>query len=516
MRIKHTIMNISAGLGSQIMITALSFISRTVFISSLGIEYLGINALFTSMLAMLSLAEAGIGSSIIYNLYKPVADQDQLKINVLMRLYRNAYAVIALIVFLLGLIMLPFLDVFIKDSSVENITLIYFLFLINTATPYLFMYKQSFLNVNQKNYVITSIYMVSSIISTCLKIAILIYTENYILFLIVESIITITTSIILAMIVDRIYPFLKNKVTNKLDSETRANLMRNIKAIVLQNIGVYFIFGVDSILISSFISIAAVGLYSNYKMLMDICRTFINQIFNNMYHSVGNLVAKENAEKIYSIYKITMLLNFWLYSMFTILLYITVPPFITVWIGSQYVMGHAVLIILILTFYERGMRNSISTVKTTAGIFHEDRYAPLCQAAINLIVSITLVQFIGIVGIFIGTLISSLLVPFWTTPYLVYKKVFNKPVRNYYQQYAYYAAIGIGAYLVANFVCYFIPSDTLLKLSFKGFVCIVVVNGIYIALFRKTNEFKYILGIGKTILGKLSQASRLKRKLFKS
>ncbi|MGG1635379.1 lipopolysaccharide biosynthesis protein [Paenibacillus sp. NRS-1760] len=515
MRIKSSLLNISAGLGNQIIITALSFISRTVFINSLGIEYLGINGLFTSILSMLTLAEAGIGSSIIYNLYKPVADNDRPKILALMQLYKKAYQIIAGVVLVLGLGLMPFLDLFIKETSVENISFIYVLFLINTAAPYLFVYKNSFLNVNQKNYIVTIVFSISAIISTCMKIAILYFTENYILYLTVESILSIITSIIVAYIVDKMYPFLREKIKRKLDPETKASFIKNMKAIILQNVGNYFIFGVDSILISSFVSIAAVGLYSNYKMLIDICRTFLNQVFTNTYHSLGNLVAKESAEAIYRIFKVTYLLNFWLYSLLSIMLYLMVEPFIDIWIGTEFKMTNIVLLILVIAFYERGMRNSLSAVKITAGIFHEDRFSPMFQAVINLGVSLIFVKFWGIAGIFAGSVISALMIPFWYTPWLVYKKVFHQPVGLYYRSYVYYTVIGAVTCLIATRVIKLIPSNTLLELIFQSVLCFILVNIIYVALFYRTAEFKYLLVVARSLLLKLPKVSTIYHKTIK-
>lgn len=509
MRVKNSILNISAGIGSQIIITALSFVSRTVFINSLGIEYLGINGLLTNILAMLTLAEAGIGTSIMYSLYKPVAENNQLKINVLMKFYRKAYMIIALIVLLLGLALMPFLGYFIKDSSVENIYLIFSIFLLNTVLPYLYVHKNSFLNVCQKGYIVTGIFSVSAIVTTILKIGILTYTGDYILYLIIDSALTIFTTIILTIIVNKMYPFLRNKVAEKLDTQTKSDITKNVKAIILQNIGNYLVFGTDNILISSFVSVAAVGLYSNYNMLIEICRTFINQIFNNIYHSVGNLVANESVDKIYSVYKVYLFLNFWLYSLFTIVLLITIEPFIELWIGSEFVMSNSVMIVLMIIFYERGMRNSISTVKTTSGIFHEDRYAPLIQAAINLIISILLVKHVGIVGVFIGTLISALAVPFWTTPYLVYSKVFKKPVLNYFIKYGKYVVIGVSTYLLTSLASSYIVPDNFLKLIFIGFISLIVPNLIYIGIFFKTDEFKYLLGVVRILIGKFKNRPTL-------
>ncbi|MFC0216464.1 lipopolysaccharide biosynthesis protein [Paenibacillus chartarius] len=512
MRVKNSIINISVGLGNQIIITLLSFFSRTVFIQTLGIEYLGVNGLFTSVLAMLTLAEAGIGSSIIYSLFKPVADNDIQKINALMRLYKRAYAVIAAVVFVLGLALMPFLHLFVKDTHVEGLHLIYFIFLINTVIPYLFQYKSSFLNVNQKGYIATAIFSVSSILSLLLKIGILYYTNNYILYLVTDCVITLINSAIVAVVVNRMYPFLRDKTKSVLDPLVKQDIIKNVKAIVLQNIGTYLIFGTDNIIISSFVSVAAVGLYSNYNMLIEICRTFINQVFNNIYHSIGNLVASESAEKIFSVYKVYWLVNFWLYGFFTIFLYVVTEPFIKLWLGPSFLMENSVLIVIMIVFFERGMRNAISTVKNTAGIFHEDRYAPLVQAAINLGFSVWLVQVWGIAGVFLGTLISAVLVPIWRTPYLVYKKVFHKPFLKYVKTYVLYALIGLTVCAVTKYVCSLIPAGLgeVPHLAIIVILAIVIPNAIFVAIFHKTAEFAYIWtvakGIVETMLGKFRRA----------
>ncbi|NOU97335.1 hypothetical protein GC093_29505 [Paenibacillus sp. LMG 31456] len=512
MRTKNSIINISAGLGYQLIITLLSFFSRTVFINSLGIEYLGINGLFTNILAMLSLAEVGIGSSIVYSLYKPVAENDKVKIHALMKLYKKAYLVIAAVILVLGLSLMPFLNYFVKDTSVDHLYTIYFIFLINTVAPYFFQHKNSFLNVCQKSYIITGIYSVSSILSTCLKIWILHTTQNYILYLSIDSFITITNSIILSVIVDKMYPFLKEKLSGKLDAGVKRDIIKNVKAIMLQNIGSYLIFGTDNIIISSFVSVAAVGLYSNYNMFIDICRTFINQVFNNLYHSIGNLVANESKEKIYSLFKVYWLLNFWLYSFFSIFLYIIIEPLIALWIGSSFIMGKTILVVLMITFYERGMRNAITTVKTTAGIFHEDRYVPLYQAGINLGFSIWLVHYLGLAGVFIGTLISAIAFPFWTTPYLVYKKVFHIPLVHYFGKYFYFAAIGAGTCFLTSYISSLITADSLLTLILKGVICLIIPNLIYLACFYKTDELKYLLGILRKILAMFLKRFKLHKR----
>jgi Membrane protein involved in the export of O-antigen and teichoic acid len=512
MRVRSTLLNVTVGLGNQLIVAVLSFVSRTVFIHSLGLDYLGINALFTSVLAMLSLAEAGIGSSIVYSLYKPVAERDEPRIMALMGLYKRAYAAIAAAVMALGLLLLPFLHLFVGDTEVERLELIYLLFLLNTAAPYLFIYKHSFLNVNQKNYIVTAVFSVSFIVSTCAKIAILHFTQNYLLFLALESALTIATSILLSRMADRMYPILKRRERHKLDAETKASFIRNMKAIMLQNVGNYFIFGVDSILISSFISVAAVGLYSNYKMIIDLCRTFVNQVFANMYHSIGNLVAQETKDTVYRIYKVSWLLNFWLYAFLAIMLYMFMDPLIELWLGESFLLGQAAVVLLVVTFYERGLRNTITTVKTTAGIFHADRLAPIAQAAVNLGLSLLLVRHWGLAGIFAGTLVSSLAVPFWSTPYLVYAKVFQVPLIRYYARYFYYLAVGLAAWAAAEAAVMAIPGGHIGWLVLKAAAAAVVINVCFAAVFYRTDEFGYLKGVALRLIGKIPLPRRKRRR----
>lgn len=500
MRVKNSIINISTGIGSQLIITILGFISRTLFIAYLGVEYLGINGLFTNVLGMLSLAEAGIGSAIVYSLYKPVAENDQVKIRILMKFYKKTYMVIGIIIFLLGLLMLPFLSYFVKGTTVENIHVIFLIFLLNTVASYLFSHKISLLNVNQKGFIVTSFYTLSTMVSTIIKLLILFYTENYILYLFIDLIVTISTSIILSKVVNNMYPFLKEgKVEEQLDPVTRGTIYKNVKALVLHRLGGYAVFGTDNMIIAAFVSVTAVGFYSNYYMLINICRTLINQVFDNISHSIGNLVAKESNEKIYSIFKVTMLCNFWIYSFFTIALFVILEPFISLWLGSEFIMSEGVLIILLINFYFSGMRRSISTVKTTAGIFHEDRYAPFAEAAINLIASLVLVRYFGITGVFLGTFISTLLVPFWIAPYFVYKKIFLRPVIYYFMRYCSFTIIGVGTCIITKYVSDLSNLNGFWNIIFKIVVCLVIPNLVFLIIFYKTAEFRYLMRIFKSI-----------------
>lgn len=500
MRIKNSLYNIGTSFASQIIMIVLGFMSRTVFINVLGAEYLGINGLFTNILGIISLAESGIGSSIVYSLYKPVADKNEEKILALINLYKKAFKIIGLIVFVIGLSIMPFIKNMMNGGTVvKDVYVIYFIFIFNSSLSYLFSYKISFLNVCQKNYIVTSISTIFSVISTIIKIIILVFTENYILYLLVDTIITIVSQITLSSKVDKLYPYLKSNTDKKIDNETKVSIKKNIKALVIHNIGGRAVFGTDNLIISTFVSLASVGLYNNYLMFINLSRTLINTVFNGIEHSFGDLIAGGDKEKVYKIYKVMELATFWLNSFFAISMYVCLEHIIKLWLGKDYLMGQFVVATLMVSFYVSGMRRAITIVKTKSGIYHEDRFAPLLEAVINLIASIILVRYLGISGVFIGTILSTLLVPFWIAPYLVFKNVFNKSSIIYFKQYLIYAVIAIITAIITTCISNFISGTSLMSVIMKIIVASILPNIIYIAIFYNRDEFKYLNNIANII-----------------
>ena len=264
MRTKNTIKNITITILTQVIITLLGFLSRKVFIDSLGTEYLGVNGLLTNVLSMLSLIEGGIGTSIVYNLYKPLAEDDRHKIVALVQLYKKLYGILAIIIFILSLCLYPFLGLLMRESSgVPYLTLIYFIFVAKNMISYLNAHKWSLINADQKGYIIAKYTLIFNIITTVSKIVILYLTKNYILFLLIEAGIFVVQNLWNGKIVNEKYPYIKTKEKYIIDDNVKENLVTNVKAIFLHNIGSYCVFGTDNILISTLVSLKAVGIYSN-------------------------------------------------------------------------------------------------------------------------------------------------------------------------------------------------------------------------------------------------------------
>ena len=253
MRTKNSIKNISVGIISQIIIVLLGFISRKVFLDSLGSEYLGVNGLLTSVLSMLGLIESGIGTSIVYNLYKPLAEDDRPKVISLIQLYKKSYIIISIIVSVLSMLLYPIVIKTMRpDNNIGNITIIYGIFVFKNIISYLFAYKFCIINADQKSYILSKISIVFNIISMLMKIWILKITENYVLFLTIELILMLIQNIYTSIVVNRLYPYLKNRSTEPLDENIKSNIRKNVKAIFLHNIGSYCVFSTDNLLISAF------------------------------------------------------------------------------------------------------------------------------------------------------------------------------------------------------------------------------------------------------------------------
>ncbi|AYA77600.1 hypothetical protein DOE78_20435 [Bacillus sp. Y1] len=497
MRINNSLKNISIGILSQIVIILLGFVSRKVLIDNLNINYLGINGLLTNIFSVMVLVEGGIGISIVYNLYKPLAENNKYKVIALVQLYKRIYSILALIVVVFSLALFPFLGGLIKDeASINNLTIVYFLFVAKSVISYLNAHKWSLINADQKGYVIARTNLYFQIITTLFKIVVLVLTKNFIFYLLLELFLYIIQNIVNGRIVNTRYSYIKTKEKHHLEYETKVNLKTNVKAMFLHNFGGFLVFGVDNLLISSFIGLAAVGIYSNYTMVINQATAVVNSILGGIGASVGNLIATETIEKNYSIFKVTFFINFWIYSIVVIFLFNVLGPFISWWLGKAYVLDNITFIFIIINLYLLGMRTSIATFKNKAGLFTQDKYIPILEGLINLVVSIILVKSLGLVGIFIGTMVSTILTVFFSQPIIVYKHLFKKPVHTYFVTYSYYTVLTVTICYITSIICQIsTPGNSLISLIVKGLVCIIVPNLIYIIIFNKKDEFGYLLNV---------------------
>ena len=283
----------------MVTMTLLGFVTRKLFVNEIGVEYLGLNGLLTNILAAVTLLESGFGTSVVFHLYKPLAENDQPRILALLQFYRKVYRLIAAAVFFLCLCLYPFLGCFIRNGDhLDYLTLVYFIFVFNSILPYLTAYKNSLINADQKNYRLGTINFVYQVGLNLSKLGILYYTGNYILYLVVESLFLAGFTEAMVRKVDALYPYVKSRMAHAVDAVTKSQIVVNVKALFLHSVGGYFMHSTSNIVISSFVGLAAVGFYSNY-MLVDPTKTTINmQDLNSNADRVGNLIARAGRAQV--------------------------------------------------------------------------------------------------------------------------------------------------------------------------------------------------------------------------
>lgn len=491
-RTKSSIKNFIYALIGQCLGIAISFISRIFFVRILGNEFLGINGLFTNILTVLSLAELGVGTAITYSLYKPLAESDTQKCKMLMQLYKKIYIVIGIVILILGVAITPLLQYLIKDMpDITNLNLIYILFVFNTSVSYFFSYKRNLIIADQNRYIATIYRYGFYFILNVFQIIYLIIEKNYIGFLILQIIATLLENIFVSLKADKMYPYLKDKDKVPLDSQTKMDIIKNTKAMMMHKVGSVVVTSTDNIILSSFVNVVAVGIYSNYQMISKALSTVTSQIFNSITASVGNLCASSDVEKQYNIFMKINFLSFWIFCFISSCLVSLYNPFIEIWLGKDYLFDISIVILLVINFYITGMRRPPMVFREATGLFYKDRWKAIIEAVLNLILSIFLAIKFGISGVFVGTVISSLLTSVWVEPYVLYRYGFNINFIKYIVDYIKKLVITVAISAFVYLCCSYISGNLLISFMVKTLVCLIVPNFVLFLLFKNTDEYKY-------------------------
>lgn len=501
-RLANSVRNIKFGTIGLILSYISSFIARKIFVVYLSVDYLGLSGLFSNVLTMLSLAELGVGAAICYSLYKPLAFDEKHKIQALMKLYRDAYFIIGTLVLVVGLSFTPFLPYLMKDApDIPNIHYIYWLYVINSASSYFLGYKRTVLIADQKKY-IDSIYLFGfQILKHLSQILVLIFTRNYILFLLVMLACTIGENIAINIQVHTLYPYLKEKSVIPLSRDEKGKIKKNILALSFHKVGTVLVNGTDNILLVKFVNLASAGLYANYTMIQAAVGGIVGIIYSSITASIGNLSAEKQAVGSKPVFDQLNFISAWVYGFTAICLFALFNPFISIWLGDKYLFNQSIVLVIAVNYYLSGMRKPVLTFKDSLGLFWYDRYKPLFEAGVNLVVSIVLARKIGIIGVLIGTSVSTLATCFWIEPYVVFRFGFEMPLSQYFSKYAKYTFVTIISGL-ATFGCLSLLSieNSFLALGISVLICAIVPNIVYLGFFFHVREFKETMVVVKRII----------------
>lgn len=500
-RTSNTIRNMKFALVGQMMGILISFVSRKVFVMFLSAEYLGLNGLFSNILSMLALAELGVGTAIVYSLYKPIAKGDFEEIKSLMRLYKNIYTAVGFFILAAGCALTPFLHFFIKDMpDIPHIRLIYLIYVANSAVSYFFTYKRSLIIANQRWHVVTTYHYSLYFALNLAQMIVLWLTRSFIFFLLLQAANTLLENILLSRKADSLYPYLKDKDVFPLSYDVKCEIRKNVFAMVFHKVGGVIVFGTDNILISKLVGLTAVGIYSNYMLIRNALNIVTGLIFQSISASFGNLNALAAEERKRDIFHIINFIGAWIFGFCSICLTLLINPFISLWLGEGYLFSPPIVFWFVLAFYVSGMRTACLTVRDVMGIFWYDRYKPLFEVSINIIASIALGRSFGVAGILAGTVISTMTTCFWVEPLVLYRHGLHAPVRTFFVRYGIYTLITVLAGAVTIVLCKFTPPSGIMGFGAKLAVCAVVPNAIFTICYFRTSEFKHLLSIAMDMI----------------
>lgn len=497
-RVQYAAKNIIFGYVSNLTYLVLGFVLRTVFLSRLGETLLGVNGLYTGILSVVSLAELGIGTAMNYSLYGPVAQEDIGKIKAYMCFYRKAYRAIAAAVALLGLAVVPFLPVIVKNSiglTAKELTVYYLIFLFNTVSTYFMAYKYSLVNARQMNYIQTNAATVSKIVTTVVQIIILLTTADFLWYLMTVAVVELLQKVIMNAYLNRRYPYLRQTDGERLSREETKKIVADTKALAIQKIGDAARLQTDAIIISSVLNVTLVGLIDNYNMIIVAVTGFVDIVFNSVISGFGNLIATESKERQLSLFRVYRFTAAWLYGFSATGFWFLLSPLVeTAW-GAGRVIAYPVIFCIVLDYYLKGERIVLYNFKTAAGIFKQDKYLAFAQGIVNLIVSIVLVQKIGLIGVYIGTLVSGVMANA-IRPFLIYKLCFQKSPAGYFKDVLLYTLqLAVSAVILAPIGGILLAQKSWGRLIAMAVIVTVVFNGMFLILFRRREEFCYLKGI---------------------
>lgn len=499
MRTKNVIKNFKYGVFCQILNLFIQFVSRTIFIKFLGTEYLGVNGLFTNILTILSLADLGIGNVLIFSMYKPLAENDEKKVNLLLKEYKKIYRYIALIILIIGLLLMPFVENFVNGTTtIKNLKFIFILYLLNTVFSYLCIYRISIINADQKNYYVNIVQQIFNLIANVVMIIILYLTHNFIAYLLIKIIFSILCNIFLSKKASKMYPYINSKIDGNISIKEKKRIFKDTRAMLCHKIGGVIVCGTDNILISYMVNIATVGIYSNYLLITNSVKNFANIFFSSMSSSVGNLNAKKNKKYTYEIFKKVFYANFLIYSFSSICLYCLLNPFIEIWLGKEFIFNKFTTLCITVSFFLDGMRQTVMLFRNSMGLFQQDQWKPIVESIANLLISIILGLKFGITGIILGTILSLVFVSIFVETKVLYKYGFEVKVFEYFKTYLKYLLITGTSLIITLTISNSLNSSSVLNFIFK-LILTSFTSILLLLLFTfKTDEFKYYFDKFKT------------------
>lgn len=494
-RTKKSIRNSMAGVLAHAVLLLLNFISRTVFIRCLSVEYLGINGLFANVITVLSFAELGISGAVVYAMYKPAKEQDTEKLRQLVGMYRTAYLWIAGIIAAVGGLLSFKIGFFMKEPPdvPEKIQIIFLLFLLQNVCSYLMAYKQSVLDVEQNSYIVSLMQMLSKTVEIGVQIAVLLLTHSFYLYLAVQIGGTLLNNLLLTLYVNRHYPWVKERAQSKLPKKERRKIFKDVRELALSKIAGVVSNGADNIIIAKILGLVSVGVVSNYTLIINAVHGFLWAALSNVTGSFGNLNVDADVHKKRQVFDECYLGTTWIYSFVCVSLMVLLNPFITLWLGRNFLAEKPVIWALVLIIFISGINFPVYTFRVTCGYFKEARNAYILFGVCNVLLSILLGLRWGLFGVYIATSVSRFCTSEIAEGRVLYQKILQLPFYRYFVRYGCTLAMLLLNYWITNAAVTAIPADGVGGFVLQVLVCVLVSNGVLLLRYGFTESFRRLL-----------------------
>ena len=507
-RTENTLKSSAVGTTTNILSMLFAFVYRTAFIKILSADYLGLSGLFSNVLSIISLAELGISSAIVFRLYKPLSEGDAESVGRLMNYFKSAYRIMGITVLFLGMLFYPFVDHLVKDPGEVpadiSLRLVYLFYLAQTISTYFFAYKQTLLVADQRQYAASFCNFLLGIAQYSLSLILLLAFRKYLVTLIANTVVNLVGNYLISIWVTKKYPDVF-RVREKPEPAIRKEIIGETKALLYHKVGTTVLIATDNIVITRWVSLASTGLYANYSLILASLGGILQQMIGSARASIGNAYVELNEKENYIVFKRLLFLNLWVVSGATACLYLLFNEFISAWIGNNMTFGNMTVICFCIQFWLGQIRCIQGAYIESCGLYTKDRIRPFIEAAINLSVSILLAIRIGVTGVILGTIISHLATCSWRQPFLLYKYVFKKEkLTDYLFMSVKFILFMIAVCMIINYIKIF--AGVRINNLFDWFVEAIIIVLIYcllsIPVFCRSSEFNYYLDYAKNMLKK--------------
>lgn len=500
-RIQNAITNTFFGFLVKIYQSLLPFIMRTVMLHTLGIGYLGLNGLFASVLQVLSIGDLGISGAIVYSMYEPAAKKDNKKLCALLRLYRMLYALIGLVIFVLGVAMIPLLPNLVSSEvpSDINIYVLYAMYLASTVLSYsVFSYRSSLLEVHQRNYVINQINLVTMTVQFVLQIIFLLLFKNYYIYICTQFAVQIVNQIAVYLSVRKHYPEIKPE--GKIESQMMKAVFHKVKGLIFGKISSIILHASDTIVISMFLGLTSLAIYQNYFFLVTAIVGFISTMMSGSLAGIGNSLVTEPIEKNYHDFKKLTFLVSWLVCVCTNCFLALFQPFMKIWMGEDMMLPMSMVVLFCLYFFIYEYNQLFNLYKDAAGLWYEDRFRPLVTSLVNLFLNLYFVNHIGLYGIIASTVISILFVGMPWLLHNLFHMLFRRNVTEYLKELVKYISVTLVSCVITFVVTDFLNCGGFIGLFLYAVIAVCIPSCMYIVIFRQNAYFQSIVAFAKKLV----------------